>query len=79
MGLLKALVDYQKIASPGRDTTMLAQIFQGIKFASSRLARTSSSRKNIEINERLILDAQIEISKYPVLSENFLTVTPIDE
>lgn len=77
MGLLKALAGgLSKIASHGRDTTMLAQIFQEHKgfarLAFQQLERAAAER-NIEVNERLILDAQIEISKYPkILIGEFL-------
>lgn len=77
MGLLKAIAGgLSNIASKGRDTTMLAQVFQehqGFARLSFQILQRSAAERNIEVNEQLINDARIEVSKYPkILIGEFL-------
>lgn len=72
MGLLRALAGgLSKIASHGRDTTMLALIFQqheGLARLAFLQFQRAAAERSIEMDDQLIQDAAREVSKYPKLT-----------
>ena len=72
MGLLRLLAGgLSKVASHGRDTTMLALIFQeseGFARLAFQQFQRAAAERGIEIDDQLIQDAAREISKYPKLT-----------
>jgi hypothetical protein len=72
MGLFNAIAGgLSRVASHGRDTTMLALIFQenqGMARLVFQQFQRSAAERNIVVDDRLIHDAARETSKYPKIT-----------